>query len=72
MNVTNLQISIKFEEANSQAEADINIMWAEGEHGDQYKVSIILQHYITSLYVTDCEKEIWHEKSKDESLKGHI
>ncbi|PAV76817.1 hypothetical protein WR25_25938 isoform A [Diploscapter pachys] len=30
-------VSIKFEEANSQAEADINIMWAAGEHGDQYK-----------------------------------
>ncbi|PAV86814.1 hypothetical protein WR25_04590 [Diploscapter pachys] len=45
-------VSIKFEEANSQAEADINIMWAAGEHGDQYKVSIILQHYITSLWLT--------------------
>ncbi len=53
----NLQVSIKFEEANSQAEADINIMWAAGEHGDQYKVSIILQHYVTSLYVTGREKK---------------
>jgi hypothetical protein len=30
-------LTLEFEEANSEAEADISIMWAEGEHGDSHK-----------------------------------
>ncbi|VDO92472.1 unnamed protein product [Heligmosomoides polygyrus] len=31
------KVTFRFEEAASQAEADINILWAEGAHGDQYE-----------------------------------
>jgi hypothetical protein len=31
-------ISLIFEEAPTEAEADITILWAEGDHGDAHKV----------------------------------
>ncbi|VDL76881.1 unnamed protein product [Nippostrongylus brasiliensis] len=31
------KVTFRFEEAASQADADINILWAEGAHGDQYE-----------------------------------
>ncbi|KAK5971885.1 Macrophage metalloelastase [Trichostrongylus colubriformis] len=31
------KVTFHFEEAASQADADINILWAEGAHGDQYE-----------------------------------
>ncbi|KAE9417858.1 hypothetical protein Angca_009223, partial [Angiostrongylus cantonensis] len=31
------KVIFRFEEAASQADADINILWAEGAHGDQYE-----------------------------------
>ncbi|KAK6029853.1 Matrixin [Ostertagia ostertagi] len=34
---TCLKVTFHFEEAASQDEADINILWAEGAHGDQYE-----------------------------------
>lgn len=33
------QVTFHFEEAASKEDADINILWAEGAHGDQYEVS---------------------------------
>lgn len=30
-------LTLEFEEANSEEEADIAIMWAEGDHGDSHR-----------------------------------
>uniref|UniRef100_A0A0K0DBZ0 ZnMc domain-containing protein n=1 Tax=Angiostrongylus cantonensis TaxID=6313 RepID=A0A0K0DBZ0_ANGCA len=34
------KVIFRFEEAASQADADINILWAEGAHGDQYETTV--------------------------------
>uniref|UniRef100_A0A7E4VKV3 ZnMc domain-containing protein n=1 Tax=Panagrellus redivivus TaxID=6233 RepID=A0A7E4VKV3_PANRE len=37
VSLTGYSLSLTFEEATSEDDADINILWAEGEHGDPYK-----------------------------------
>uniref|UniRef100_A0A915DIT1 Peptidase metallopeptidase domain-containing protein n=1 Tax=Ditylenchus dipsaci TaxID=166011 RepID=A0A915DIT1_9BILA len=81
-------LTLIFEEANSEAEADITILWAEGDHGDAHKFdgpgldgSNILAHTFYPNYQSKGtlngdihldDYAIWHVNSSKEGPVFHM
>ncbi|CAD6188041.1 unnamed protein product [Caenorhabditis auriculariae] len=68
---TQKKVTLRFEEAASQADSDINILWAEGEHGDAHKFGksedkeIVLAHTFFPSYASPLNGDIHFDDAEE-------